>query len=127
MALRYGMGYTVKKKEVHLMEFLRNLPTEQPEQLAGLISIRPGRVVSMAMSRQEHCQMTLLAFGDGESVSEECYFGDTLYYVAEGALEVTRAGGSQTLRAGDCLAIPAGESHSVAAPGGCKLLQITLS
>ena len=109
------------------MEFLRNLPARQPEQLAGLITIRPGRVVSMAMSRQEHCQMTLLAFGDGESVSEARYFGDTFYYVAEGQLELTRAGGSQILRAGDCLAVPAGEAHAVAAPGGCKLLQITLS
>ena len=58
------------------MDFLRNLPTQQPQQLTQLIQIQPGRVVSMAMSRQEHCQMTLLAFGDGESISEECYFGD---------------------------------------------------
>ena len=47
------------------MDFLRNLPTQQPQQLTQLIQIQPGRVVSMAMSRQEHCQMTLLAFGDG--------------------------------------------------------------
>ena len=42
------------------MDFLRNLPTQQPQQLTQLIQIQPGRVVSMAMSRQEHCQMTLL-------------------------------------------------------------------
>ena len=54
------------------MDFLRNLPTQQPQQLTQLIQIQPGRVVSMAMSRQEHCQMTLLAFGDGESICEEC-------------------------------------------------------
>ena len=108
------------------MEFLRNLPTDDPAALAGLIDIRPARVVSMALTRSEHCQMTLLAFGDGESISEECYFGDTLYYVAEGALEVTRAGGSQTLRAGDCLAVPAGVSHAVGGGGSFKLLQITL-
>ena len=50
------------------MDFLRNLPTQQPQQLTQLIQIQPGRVVSMAMSRQEHCQMTLLAFGDGETI-----------------------------------------------------------
>ena len=70
------------------MDFLRNLPTQQPQQLTQLIQIQPGRVVSMAMSRQEHCQMTLLAFGDGESISEECCFGDTFYYILEGALYV---------------------------------------
>ena len=66
------------------MEFLRNLPTDDPAALAGLIDIRPARVVSMALTRSEHCQMTLLAFGDGESVSEERYFGDTLYLCAGG-------------------------------------------
>ena len=71
--------------------------------------------------------MTLLAFGDGESVSEECYVGDTLYYVLEGGLSVTLEGAVRQLRTGDCLAVPAGISHAVAAPEGCKLLQITLS
>ena len=109
------------------MEVLRNLPTGEPEQLAGLIAVQPGRVVSMAMSRSQHCQMTLLAFGDGESVSEECYFGDTLYYVLEGGLSVTLEGAVRQLRTGDRLAVPAGTSHAVAAPEGCKQLQITLS
>ena len=49
------------------MDILRNLPVQQPAALRELISIQPGRVVSMALSRSEHCQMTLLAFGDGES------------------------------------------------------------
>ena len=53
------------------MDILRNLPVQQPAALRELISIQPGRVVSMALSRSEHCQMTLLAFGDGESISEE--------------------------------------------------------
>lgn len=78
------------------MDFLRNLPTQQPQQLTQLIQIQPGRVVSMAMSRQEHCQMTLLAFGDGESISEECYFGDTLYYILEGGA-LCLCGGGQPL------------------------------
>ena len=30
------------------MDFLRNLPTQQPQQLTQLIQIQPGRVVSMA-------------------------------------------------------------------------------
>ena len=53
--------------------------------------------------------------------------GDTLYYVLEGELHLVLEGVSRRLCAGDCLAVPAGEPHEVAAPGGCKLLQITLS
>lgn len=109
------------------MTFLRNLPTQQPESLAQLIQIQPDRVVSMAMSRSPHCQMTLLAFGDGESVSEECYFGDTLYYVVEGSLSVSTADTVHVLQPGSCLAVPAQTPHAVSAPNGCKLLQITLS
>lgn len=109
------------------MEWMRNLPTQQPAPLAQLIDIQPGRVVSMAMGKGEHCQMTLLAFGDGESVSEECYFGDTLYYVLEGALSVSAERHTHRLYAGDCLAVPAQTPHEVAAPQGCKLLQIISS
>lgn len=108
------------------MDALRNLPTQQPEQLAQLIQIQPGRVVSMSMSRQENCQMTLLAFGDGESVSEERYFGDTLYYVLEGSMPLRMESGERTLTAGQCLAVPAGVSHAVGGGGSFKLLQITL-
>lgn len=109
------------------MTFLRNLPVQQPEQLAQLIAIQPGRVVSMSMSKSPHCQMTLFAFGDGESVSEECYFGDTLYYVLDGHLSVSLQQSSCTLDPGDCLAISAQTPHAISAPDGCKLLQITLS
>ena len=110
------------------MDALRNVPTQGPEQLAELIGIQPGRVVSMSMSRQDSCQMTLLAFGGGESVSEECYFGDTLYYVLEGELHLALEGTSHRLRPGDCRAVPARTPHAVAVPGGgCKLLKITLS
>lgn len=109
------------------MTLLRNLPVQQPEQLAELISIEPNRVVSMSMSKSPHCQMTLFALGDGESVSEECYFGDTLYYVLEGRLSVSMEQNEHTLVPGACLAVPAQTPHAIAAPDGCKLLQITLS
>lgn len=109
------------------MDFLRNLPMKQPECLAALIPIQSGRVVSMALSRHDHCQMMLLAFGDGESVSEECYVGDTLYYVLEGGLSVSLGQTSHVLHAGDCLSVPAQQPHAVSAEGSCKLLQITLS
>ena len=82
------------------MDILRNLPVQQPAALSELISIQPGRVVSMALSRSEHCQMTLLAFGDGESISEERYFGDTVYYVLEGDMPLRLEGHEVCLGAG---------------------------
>lgn len=108
------------------MELLRNLPTEAPEALASLISMHPGRVVSRALSRSKHCRMTLLAFAAGESVSEERYPGDTLYFVLEGEMPVVFGNSIQRIAAGQCLAIPAHTLHAVGGASACKLLQITL-
>ena len=108
------------------MQQFKHLPINHTEQLSGMVTFQPNRVVSMALSRSEHCQMTLLAFGDGESVSEERYFGDTLYYVLEGSMPLRMESGERTLTAGQCLAVPAGVSHAVGGGGSFKLLQITL-
>lgn len=108
------------------MQQIKNLSAGQVETLAELVAIQPGRVVSMALSRNENCQMTLLAFADGESVSEECYFGDTFYYVLEGEMPVKMDGQTVLLKPGDCMAVPANTLHAVGGSSPFKLLQITL-
>lgn len=108
------------------MNLLRNLPTSSPEQLSQMISIQPGRVVSMALSRSEHCQMMLMAFGAGESVSEESYFGDTLYLVIEGDMPLGFSDQNAMLHAGDCIMVPAHTLHAIGGHGAFKLLQITI-
>ena len=108
------------------MDHLRNLPLDHAESLAKMIDIRPGRVVSMALSKNEHCQMTLLAFADGESVSQEQYFGDTLYYVLEGEMPLVIGTEEYLLHAGECMAVPSGVLHAIGGTVPFKLLQITL-
>jgi quercetin dioxygenase-like cupin family protein len=108
------------------MQNFRNLPTERAKTLAQMVSIQPGRVVSMAFSQNEHCQMTLLAFADGESVSEECYFGDTFYYVLEGEMPLQLEGQTGCLMTGDCIAVPAGTLHAIGGTRPFKVLQITI-
>ena len=108
------------------MDHLRNLPLEYSIALADLVTIQPGRVVSMALSKNEHCQMTMLAFADGESISEECYFGDTLYYVLEGRMPLVIGDATHILQTGDCMAVPANVLHAVGGIEPFKLLQITL-
>ena len=41
------------------MDTLRNLPTDAPANLASLIDIREGRVVSMSLSKSDTCQIML--------------------------------------------------------------------
>ena len=105
---------------------LRNLPTDAAASLAGLIDIKPGQVSSMALTRDAGFDLTLLAFAPGEAVSEEEYFGDTLYLLVEGAARVTLPDSEVTLQAGEVLRVPAHILHAVepADGNGFKLLQL---
>ncbi len=105
----------------------RNLPTEAAAPLASLISARPGQVSSMALTRLgDPIGATLLAFAEGESVSEERYPGDTLYYLVEGSAEIRFAADGHVvpMAAGDVLRVPANEEHAVEPTCATKLLQI---
>ena len=104
----------------------RNIPTDAAAPLAQLIDTHSGQVSSMALTRNAGFDLTLLAFAPGESVSEEEYFGDTLYYVLEGAACVVLPDARVTLRAGEVLRVPAHVLHAVegADDHGFKLLQL---
>ena len=108
------------------MDYLKNIPTDTAKGLAEMIDIRPGRVVSMALSQNEDCQIMLMSFADGESVSQEQYFGDTLYYVLEGEMPLIVGEKEQVLKQGDYIAVPAGTLHAVGGTKPFKLMQITL-
>ncbi|WP_321971064.1 cupin domain-containing protein [Paratractidigestivibacter sp.] len=103
----------------------RNLPTEAAAPLASLIDARPGQVSSMALTRLgDPIGATLLAFSEGESVSEERYPGDTLYYLVEGAAQIRFADHSVAMTTGDVLRVPADVEHAVEPTCATKLLQI---
>ncbi len=101
----------------------KNLPTEAPQPLSLLVEARDGQVTSRTITRVgDPLAGTVLAFSAGESVSEERYPGDTLYYLIEGTATVN----GQDMRAGDVLVVPAGTNHAVDPRGPAKLLQLTL-
>ncbi len=103
----------------------RNLPTEEAASLASLISARPGQVSSMALTHLgDPIGATLLAFSEGESVSEERYPGDTMYYLVEGETQIRFADRSVTMATGDVLHVPADVEHAVEPTCATKLLQI---
>lgn len=108
------------------MDVLRNLSTERGQALADLVSVRPGQVVSMSLTRAGKAQITLFAFAAGERVREAQYLGDTLYEVIEGEMPLDTPDGKATLRAGECIAVPAGVPHAIGGAGPFKLLQVTV-
>ncbi len=101
------------------MKTLKNIP-ETPTKMASLLDIIPGQVESMALSRVEHTQMTLLSIPKGEAISEEEYSGDVMYLCLEGDLIID----GNVLQPGDCQRLSAREVHAVGTENGVKYLQI---
>ena len=108
------------------MEFMKHLP-EDPAKLADLIEIKPGRVVSMSLSKSECCQMMIMAVSQGEEVTEEEYPGDTFYLVLEGTMPLYRDGKRYNMNAGDTAVVPRGVGHAIGGAGDFKMLQIILT
>ena len=70
--------------------------------------------------------IALLAFAEGESVAEEIYPGDTLYYLVEGQANITLPDRAVSMQAGDVFVAQAGIEHAVSPTSAIKLLQINL-
>lgn len=109
------------------MKYLKNVPNTEVAALEGLISIREGQIVSMAMSRSDQTQIVLFAIAAGELISEEIYPGDTLYYVLSGGIQIRQDQEVLLVRAGEALAVCADILHSLQALQDTKLLQITVN
>lgn len=80
----------------------------------------------MSLSSGEHVSITVLAFDEGESVSDETYSGDTMYQIVEGTVFIIC--GEEKIRAetGEVIKIPAEETHRLESDGAFKIIQITL-
>ena len=109
------------------MEF-RNLPTDEARPIAGLIESRQGQVSSMALASGGAVDFMLMAFAAGESVSEEEYFGDTLYQVVEGMADVVLPDRRVAVAAGEAFMVPAHIPHAVEGYEGSafKIMQLTI-
>ena len=107
------------------MNSLKNVPTE-PAMLAELINAKKNQVVSMALSKRDDVTVSVFSFSDNEGVSEEEYFGDTLYYVLEGEMSVSINEKTYELKQGECMAVEAKTSHAIGSKTAFKVMQITL-
>lgn len=106
---------------------LRNLPLQEGKKLKDLIDYRSNQVVSMSLTRGESIQMVLFAFDSQENISEEVYFGDTMYLVVDGKMKLQMGETERIISEGEIIAVPAGTPHAIGGIGAFKLLQINAS
>ena len=107
------------------MDSLKKVPTE-PTLLTELINAKKNQVVSMALSKRDDVTVSVFSFSDNEGVSEEEYFGDTLYYVLEGKMSISINEKTYELKQGECMAVEAKTSHAIGSKTAFKVMQITL-
>ena len=108
------------------MAILRNLPTEEPKNFASLLTPKQHQIVSMALSDSEDFQLSIFTFADKETVSEEEYFGDTLYFVLEGETYITIGEKAYPIRMGDVFKVKAHILHTIGGKGEFKVMQLTV-
>ena len=109
------------------MEFVKNMQPGVVLKLENMIEVRRGEIVSMALSSVDNAQIVLFALSAGELISEEAYFGDTMYQVLSGKVALESGGTRHQLSAGDAMAFSAHQGHALYVVDDSKLLQIILN
>lgn len=108
------------------MAILRNLPTDEPKKFANLLTPKQNQIVSMNIFANEDLQLSIFTFANKETVSEEEYIGDTMYFILEGETYITIGDKPYTLKAGDVFKVPAHTFHGIGGKDEFKMLQLTV-
>lgn len=111
-----------KKGGRPMYPYIKNIPHEQPQDLAALVSVQPGQIVSRTLAQNPAVSLTLFAFDEGEEISTHSSEGDAMVQVLEGEGLFTVDGTEHTVSAGQVLVMPAGKPHAVYAPRSFKML-----
>lgn len=93
---------------------------------SALVTYQPGAVVSRTLVQKPAGTVTAFAFDAGEGLSEHTAPFDALVLNLEGEADISIAGASHRLRAGELLKLPAGQPHAVKATTPFKMLLIMI-
>lgn len=94
----------------------------EAQLLLGLVNYQEGSVVSRVILKREKGNVTIFAFDEGQGLSEHTSPFDALAQAIEGHTEVTVAGKTIGLKAGDVVLLPAEKPHAVKAATRFKML-----
>ena len=94
--------------------------------LAGLVSLQPGTVVSRTILDRKTGTVTLFAFDQGQGLSEHTAPFDALVVGLEGGADIVISGQSHALRAGEMIIMPANEPHAVRAVAPFKMMLVMI-
>jgi quercetin dioxygenase-like cupin family protein len=94
----------------------------RPLELAGLIGYQDGSIVSREIVKKPTGTITVFAFDAGQGLSEHTAPFDAYVQVLDGQAQVTIAGKTNTVKAGEIIIMPANRPHAVQAEERFKML-----
>jgi quercetin dioxygenase-like cupin family protein len=99
---------------------------EEAQNLAKLIEVQDGAVVSRTLLSKSVGTVTLFAFDQDQGLSEHSTPYDALVLLVEGAMDVTISGKAHALTGDDILLMPADKPHALQARQPSKMLLVML-
>ncbi len=108
------------------MSNLKNIDIAAVLPLAELVPYQDGQIVSRTLVQNKAVSITLFAFEAGEEISTHASGGDALVYVLDGSGVITIDDTTYTPKAGECIVMPAGHPHAVAAQERFKMLLVVI-
>ena len=106
------------------LKYMKNIPGEEVLNLAALIEVTPGQVVSRTLAQNDHVSITLFAFDQGEEISTHASGGDAMVTVLEGTGRFTVGGQVFILTEGETLVMPKDVPHAVYGQERFKMLLV---
>lgn len=97
-------------------------PKAEVINVTDLAKYQTGAVVSLQITKAEGGNVTLLAFDEGQELSEHTAPFDALVHVLEGEAEIKISGKPFLLKAGEAIIMPAGQPHALKAIKRFKML-----
>jgi len=98
------------------------LPPAAAVDLAGLVQVAAGAVVSRTLAKNDAGTITLFAFDAGQGLSEHSAPFDALVHVLDGQVELTIGGTAVPASAGQAVLMPANVPHALKAIRPFKMI-----
>lgn len=108
------------------MKIIKNIPHADPVTLKDEVGYLTGQIVSKTLSQNAYHSLTLFAFDKDEEISTHSSDGDAMVLALEGEGRITIDGTDYTLKAGECIVMPAKVPHAVYAQQQFKMMLTVL-
>jgi quercetin dioxygenase-like cupin family protein len=96
--------------------------TAQVLEMIALVDYQSGSIVSREIIKQHGGTVTIFAFDEGQGLSEHTAPFDALVIILEGTADVSIAGQTKHLQAGQMIIMPARKPHALKAIGKFKMM-----